>query len=133
MHKHLQKLLLIVAMMLVPWVTQAQDVQDYSLATGTDSTMWITLSSSATHVTAIEGEDDAGSSCINIGFTFDFGGTSYTQFSCNSNGRIRLGSTAVSTYWLPPFTTLTDASYNDLPFITAFGMDNTLEGTGSYV
>ena len=133
MEKQLQRWLLIMAMMLVPWVTQGQDVRDYTLATGTDSTMWITLSSTATHITTIEGEDDEASSCINIGFTFNFGGNSYTQFSCNSNGRIRLGSTPCSYYWNMPFTTLTDGSYNDLPFLSAFGMDNTLEGSGSYV
>ena len=133
MQKPLQKLLLIVAMLFVPWVTQAQDVQDYTFATGVDNTMWITLSSSATHVTAIEGEDDAASSCINIGFPFNFGGTTYTQFSCNSNGRVRLGSTVCSYYWAPVFTQLTDASANDLPVIAAFSMDNTLEAAGSYV
>ncbi|MBR3413532.1 MAG: fibronectin type III domain-containing protein [Bacteroidales bacterium] len=133
MQKHLQKLLLIVAMMVVPWVTQGQDVQDYAFTTGVDSTMWITMSSSATHVTAIEGEDDAASSCINIGFPFNFGGTTYTQFSCNSNGRVRLGSTVCSYYWSPVFTQLTDASANDLPVVAALSMDNTLEASGSYV
>lgn len=132
MRKSLRKLLLMAAVLLVPWVTQAQEVQDYNFITGEDSTMWITLSSSATHISDIEGEDDYGSDCINIGFTFNYAGTSYTQFSCNSNGRMRLGSTAVSNRWNLPFTTLTDASYNDLPLITAFGMDNTLGGTGAY-
>ena len=133
MLKHVQLLLLLVAMIVAPGVIQAQSAQDYVLATGTDSTMWITLSSSATHVSAIEGEDDEASSCINIGFAFNFAGNNYTQFSCNSNGRIRLGSTACSYFWYLPFTTLTDVTYNDLPFITALGMDNTLEGSGSYV
>ena len=57
MLKHVQLLLLLVAMIVAPGVIQAQSAQDYVLATGTDSTMWITLSSSATHVSAIEGED----------------------------------------------------------------------------
>ena len=47
--------------------------------------------------------DDAGSTLQNIGFTFYFMGTPYTQFSANSNGQLRLGSTlvggsAISTY-----------------------------------
>ena len=96
MQKHLQKLLLIVAMMVVPWVTQAQGVQSSAFSTGSDATAWITLSSSATHITAIEGEDDEASGCINIGFDFYFGGFTYTQFSCNSNGRFRLGPDACS-------------------------------------
>ena len=125
-------MLLLAAMLLVPWVTQAQGVQGCTFSTGSDTTAWITLSSSATHITAIEGADDAASSCINIGFDFYFGGFTYTQFSCNSNGRFRLGPVACSNYWLQPFTTLTDPSNNDLPFITAFGMDNTLDDTGSH-
>ena len=133
MQKHLQKLLLLAAMLLVPWVTQAQGVQGCTFSTGSDTTAWITLSSSATHITAIEGEDDIEGVCISIGFDFYFGGYTYTQFSCNPNGRFRLGSTPCSWYWTQPFMTLTDPDNNDLPFITAFGMDNTLEATGSYV
>ena len=131
MKKHVQSLLLLAALLL-PWATQAQGVSGCAFTTGVDNTKWVTLSSAATEITAIY-DDDAPSSCINIGFNFYFGGNIYTQFSCNSNGRFRLGSTAVSNYWTGPFTTLTDASYNDLPFVTAFGADNTLEGTGVYV
>ena len=133
MLKHVPKLLLILTMLVVPWAMQAQEVQYYRMDTGSDTSMWITLSSSATHVLAVEGEDDETSGLINIGFTFSFGGSSYTQFSCNSNGRLRLGSVPCSNHWLLPFTELTDPMYNDLPFITAFGMDNTLEGSGSHV
>ena len=132
MQKKLRFLLFCLALLAVPWATRAQDVSAYRLDTGVDSTMWIPLTSSATHISAIEGEDDEYSELINIGFTFMFGGESYTQFSCNSNGRMRLGSVC-SYYWLQPFTTLTNATYNDLPFITAFGMDNTLEGSGAHV
>ena len=124
--------LLWTAILAAPWVTQAQNARDYRLDTGVDTSKWVTLSSSATHVTDIEGEDDEASSLINIGFSFEFAGETYTQFTCNSNGRIRLGA-AGSNYWMPPFTTLTNAQYNDLPFVTAFGMDNTLEGSDSYV
>ena len=131
--RFMKTLLLVGAMMIVPWVTQAQGVQGCTFSTGVDTTAWITLSSSATHITAIEGEDDIEGVCINIGFDFYFGGFTYTQFSCNSNGRFRLGSTPCSWYWTQPFMTLTDPDNNDLPFITAFGMDNTLEGTSSYV
>ena len=132
MCKLVQRLLLLAAMMVVPWVTNAQLAQDYTLSTGVDSTKWITLSSSATTINAFTDEDDETSGCINIGFTFTFAGQSYTQFSCNTNGRFRLGSAACSYYWQLPFTTLTDPSNNDLPFITALGMDVTFESTGTY-
>ncbi|MCF6130239.1 T9SS type A sorting domain-containing protein [Flavobacterium sp. AS60] len=40
--------------------------------------------------------DDNASAVTNIGFTFFFMGTPYTQFSVTSNGQMRLGSTAIS-------------------------------------
>jgi len=43
------------------------------------------------------GQDVTSSSVTNIGFTFNFGGTNYTQFSASSNGALGLGSTAVTT------------------------------------
>src|SRR5476651_2445373 len=42
------------------------------------------------------GNDDLSSAVTNIGFTFIFNATSYTQFSVSSNGVIELGGTAVS-------------------------------------
>ncbi len=121
------------AMLLVPWYGHAQHAQDYTLSTGVDSTKWIALSTSALSIDDLEGQDDETSGCIQIGFTFNFAGESYTQFSCNTNGRFRLGSTACSYYWQLPFTTMTDTTFNDLPFITALGMDNTLEPYGTQV
>ncbi|MCR4829773.1 MAG: fibronectin type III domain-containing protein [Bacteroidales bacterium] len=130
MLKHLQKLLLIGAMLCVPWVTQAQSISDYTFSTGTDNTAWVTLSSSATEVTTIY-DDDEGSAVMNIGFTFQFCGINYTQWSCNSNGRVCLGSTAVDGWWVNPFIATNLANTrNVFPLISAFGMDNTMEGTG---
>ena len=40
--------------------------------------------------------DDANSAAQNIGFTFSFNGSSFTQFVLNTNGFIKLGSTAPS-------------------------------------
>lgn len=39
--------------------------------------------------------DDYASAVTNIGFTFIYMGTPYTQFSVNSNGQLRLGTTSV--------------------------------------
>ena len=39
-------------------------------------------------------QDDEASAVTNIGFTFNFGGTDYTQFSVSSNGGFTFGSTA---------------------------------------
>jgi hypothetical protein len=41
--------------------------------------------------------DDANSAAQNIGFTFNYNGTAFTQFVFNTNGIIRLGSAAPST------------------------------------
>ena len=92
MKKFLQKWLLIVAMILVPWVTQGQTLDMYSFSTGVDASKWITLSSPSNVYT--EYSDDVASSVFNIGFTFPFGEGAYSQFSVSSNGTFRLGPTA---------------------------------------
>ena len=122
MKKHLQLLALLVALF-VPWATQAQDVQDYLFSTDTSSSAWITLSNSASTVSGISQEDDANSGVMNIGFTFQFAGTNYTQWSCNSNGRVRLGSTAVDYGYTPPFSGQYTAYTADLPLIAPFTGD----------
>ena len=43
------------------------------------------------------GLDDSQSGIRLIGFTFNFGGTAYTQFSASSNGLMRLGAATVAT------------------------------------
>ncbi|MEQ9064997.1 MAG: T9SS type A sorting domain-containing protein [Vicingaceae bacterium] len=48
-------------------------------------------------VIATANKDDATSAAQNIGFTFDFNGQSFTQFRLNTNGFIKLGTTAPST------------------------------------
>ena len=126
-YKFLMPLVAIVAMALP---VRAQDVSMYTLATDTDSTKWVTLSSSATTLTSIY-DDDETSGVLNIGFTFTFAGANYTQWSCNSNGRLALGSTSVDDWWVNPFTTSYIADSRVVfPLIAAFGMDNTLAGSG---
>ncbi len=52
---------------------------------------------------AVANTDDANSAPINIGFTFNYNGTAYTQFVLNTNGFIKLGNIApanVSTYYI---------------------------------
>lgn len=60
MQKHLQKLLLIVAMMVVPWVTQGQTLREYIFSTGTDSSKWVNMSS-ATQILSPSGSDGLAS------------------------------------------------------------------------
>ncbi|MFI5149239.1 MAG: IPT/TIG domain-containing protein [Bacteroidia bacterium] len=46
------------------------------------------------------GVDDGSTSVTNIGFTFTFAGTAYTQFSASSNGVMGLGGSAVTSSFL---------------------------------
>ena len=78
-----------VAMMVVPWVTQAQTLSEYDFSTGTDATKWITLSDYSNVFTSYT--DDGASSVYNLGFTFPFGEGTYSQFSVSSNGIFKLG------------------------------------------
>ena len=95
MVKHLQKLLLFAAMLVVPWVTQAQTLSEYTFSTGVDTSRWITLSSPSNVFTSYS--DDVASSVYNMGFTFPFGEGTYSQFSVSSNGIFKLGPDAAST------------------------------------
>jgi hypothetical protein len=48
-------------------------------------------------VIATANTDDANSAAQNIGFTFNYNGTAFTQFVLNTNGLLRLGANAPST------------------------------------
>jgi hypothetical protein len=73
----------------------------------------------------------AGVSAVtNIGFTFNFNGIAYTQFSVNENGLLRLGSVAVS---VGSTAANSLAASTDLPKITAYFDDlKTVTGTVRY-
>ncbi|MDY0090335.1 MAG: GEVED domain-containing protein, partial [Flavobacteriaceae bacterium] len=72
--------------------------------------------------------DDNASAVTNIGFTFNYGGNSYTQFSVNANGLMRLGATAVTNQWA---NTATNAATNS-PAIMPY-WDDLATGTGGSV
>ena len=121
MQKRFQKLLLIMVTMFVPWIIQAQSLGDYTFSTGVDTTKWIDMSS-ATQILTPSNNDGLASSLQNIGFTFRFGAGTYTQYSVNTDGNLRLGHLATGTLnysW--PFSA-TNANNNN-PKINAFGCD----------
>ena len=97
MQKHLQRLLLIVAMLVAPWVTQAQTLDEYSFSTGTDTSKWIAVPTSLTSLITPGAGDYGVSSVHNLGFSFPFGEDSYTQFSVNSDGNLKFGSSVTGT------------------------------------
>jgi hypothetical protein len=68
---------------------------------------------------------DGASALNNIGFTFSYAGTAYTQLSASANGLMRLGSPAVTTENANNFT-----SGTNVPKIMAF-WDNMATGTNA--
>ncbi len=79
-------------------VAMLQSVAFGQLSTYTYSTGTGVALSSMTGSTSLVGvsQDDGVSAVTGIGFSFVFNGTTYTQFSANSNGLMRLGATAVT-------------------------------------
>ena len=119
-YKFLLPLVAIVTMAL-PWNVQAQELGDYIFSTDTSSEMWVDMSS-ATQILTPSGNDGLASSLQNIGFTFPFGDASYTQYSVNTDGNLRLGSTVTGTgSYSTPFSS-SNANTNS-PKINAFGCD----------
>ncbi|MBR3412438.1 MAG: fibronectin type III domain-containing protein, partial [Bacteroidales bacterium] len=122
MQKHLQRLLLIVAMMVVPWVTQGQALDDYTYSTGTDASKWITVPTTLTSLISPGAGDYGVSTVHNLGFSFPFGENTYTQFSVNSDGNLKLGSSVTGTSnYSTPFSS-SNANVNN-PKINFFGCD----------
>ena len=64
--------------------------------------------------------DDGSQNAIPIGFSFNFGGTTYTTFSVNTNGFIRLGANVAGTSWTNNIATASTQN----PLIAAFWDDN---------
>ncbi len=89
---------------------------NYAFVTTTTGTLTDMSSGTATLVAA--DQDDTSSSVTNIGFDFYYMGVRYSQFSANSNGLMRLGSTLVQ--GSSPYKPLAQAS---IPLITPYGAD----------
>ena len=77
-----------------------QTANNYIFSTGTGGTL---LAPSYTQLIG-SGIDDPASAVTSIGFNFVYEGTTYTQFSVNGNGLMRLGSTVVPTTWTNAIT-----------------------------
>ena len=98
----------------------AQSMTNYTFSTSTPATL--EDMSSGTNQLIAGSSDDVASAITNIGFTFYFMGTPYTQFSVNSNGQMRLGSTVISSGDY-------DVS-NLVPLIVPMSADNYILSTG---
>ena len=72
-----------------------QSTANYSFSSGTASLDLMVGASSVGGAIVNGYNDDNASAVNNIGFNFVFMGVSYSQFSVNSNGQLRLGATVV--------------------------------------
>lgn len=93
----------------------SQNSINYSATTTTTGSL--TDMSSGTTLLVGANQDDAASSVTDIGFEFFFMGTRYEQFSVNSNGSLRLGTTAISSALQDPLAQAGQA------LITAYGAE----------
>ena len=87
MFKFIQKMLLIAATV---------TLENYGFTTGVDTSKWVDMTSAGPILTP-SGSDGLASSVLDIGFSFPFGSQTYTQYSVNTDGNLRLGSTVTAT------------------------------------
>ena len=92
------KNLFIIIFILTSFFGFNQTVSQYQFTTSTSASLYdMSSGTSNLGTSGMVGVDDGRSAVTNIGFTFKFCGTDYTQFSVNTNGGMRLGSTQVVT------------------------------------
>ena len=130
MKKFLRCLALIAALS-VGWGASAQTLDEYTFATGVDSTKWVVLND-YTDISGTGSGDGWASTVMNIGFAFPFGSESYTQYSVNSDGNLRLGATATGTgNYSTPFSSSSAGTNN--PKINFFGCDGYLVSNHHFI
>ncbi len=124
MKKYLCMLLMLVTLGMSGF---AQVLSDYIMTTGTDATKWQTLTTTTNLITGTG--DSKASAVTDIGFTFNFAGTNYTQFSVNSDGNLRFGAAVTGTgNYSTPFSS-TNANSNN-PKINMMGCDGYITDSG---
>ncbi len=117
--------LFMLAVLFLPLALNAQLSAIYQFSTGIDNTQWYTLTSDSTVLKVGSDNDSYASPVTNIGFTFNFAGVDYTQFSANSDGTVRLGGTAVGTgSYTNPFSS--SSANTNAPKICGLGCDGYL-------
>ena len=122
----MRKLTLLILSVLFSVFTYGQNLANYTFSTNTVGSLdpmtgATTLAGTGSLVAGYN--DDNASAVTNIGFNFYFMGNSYAQFSVNSNGQMRLGSTTVGG------TNITGFSAG-VPLIVPMAGDNSSGFTG---
>lgn len=119
---HIRLFIAAMTAMVMPQVATAQDMGLglYSYSTGIDAGKWITVTNT-TNMMPSAG-DYGSSSVTNIGFEFPYAASTYRQFSVNSDGNMKLGSSATGTGdYSTPFSS--GASNSNNPKINGMGCD----------
>lgn len=130
--KRLLSSVLLFAALLLGNAAQAQETAYFTLTSSVDSTAWIALPPSAVAPATAGSNDERYMAAVaDIGFSFHFGAENYSQFSCNSNSTVKLGSEQVRTgYYSTPFSL---ANYSQhMPKIIPFGADLAWEDTARH-
>ena len=109
---------------------------NYRVSSAANTTTAYTDLGTTGTVIATVNTDDANSAVQNIGFTFNYNGTAYTQFTLNTNGFIKLGSTAPSAtqlFYSENNNSITDVfqSSGDPNILAPFNIDLTASSAGS--
>ena len=130
--KTLIRLLALMAALSVGWAANAQSsLAGYEFVTGTAEGKWETLTNTTNLLGSTSG-DHVASTVQNIGFSFPFGGNTYTKFSVNADGNLRLGGTATGTgSYDIPFSS--SNAGNNGPKINFFGCDGYFVAGTHYV
>lgn len=113
-----KKLTFLLAALLFSGTLWGQSTANYTFAVATDGSLEDMSSGTTVLLTTSTVSGDFASPLADIGFPFVFMGTPYTQFSVNSNGLMRLGSSAVSSAFSNNLTTA-----GNMPHLTAFWDD----------
>ena len=127
MSKFVQRLLLLAAMMVVPWVTKAQSLSDYTLTV--DTTTFTSIVSTGTSVSFSTLDDGYGT--LSMPFAFPFGESvigAGTTISLSANGFIDFASSTSGT--TASYTSLTKQTIN--PILAQDGHMQRHTGAGTY-
>ncbi len=120
-----QRFLLMIVMLLVgasgAWA-QVASTYCFNVSSGPPASMAGAISLPCTN------NDDGVTAVTNIGFNFVFNGTTYTQFSANSNGLMKLGSTVISGSRFNESMPGSEPTANDSPFLAPLWDDLYLRG-----
>lgn len=118
-------------LLLLTPLARGQSLNDaYEFTTGVNASLWEDMTGATT--LNLSRDDRAYTSLIPIGFNFNLAGTTYQNWTVNTNGCIRLGDIPVGTsYYTKPFSEA-NASQN-LPKIVVLGCDGYIEPDEGYV